>query len=142
MVSLKGHRVYLDASTIIYALEGVPAFGNLLPGLLVPMDRGEFYAVTSAITLVETIVGPRKKGDLSAEQELRAFITSSATFTVAPITSAILEKVIDLRTQYTLKIPDAIHLATGMLLGCDLFVTGDQAWAKTGVTIVEPTDIV
>ena len=52
-----------------------------------------------------------------------------------------LEKVIDLRPQYGLKIPDAFHLATGILAGCDLFVTGDKAWGKAGVTLVDPADI-
>jgi predicted nucleic acid-binding protein len=60
---------------------------------------------------------------------------------VAPITQAVLEKVIDLRSQFNLKVPDAIHIATGILAGCDVFVTGDEAWGKTGVTVVDPADI-
>jgi hypothetical protein len=37
MVSLKGRRVYLDANTIIYAVE-LPHFANLKTGLLKPLD--------------------------------------------------------------------------------------------------------
>lgn len=47
MVSLAGHRVYLDASTVIYALEGVPQFPNLKAGLLVTRDDEKYTAVTS-----------------------------------------------------------------------------------------------
>jgi predicted nucleic acid-binding protein len=46
-----------------------------------------------------------------------------------------------LRAQYGLKIPDAIHLATGILAGCTLFVTRDASWKKAGVAVVEPQDV-
>jgi hypothetical protein len=45
MVSLYGHRVYLDANTVIYAVEGLPHFANLQTGLMVPLDAGAFVAV-------------------------------------------------------------------------------------------------
>jgi hypothetical protein len=40
MVNLKGKKVYLDANTIIYALEGLDA--HLRTGLLLPLDPGDF----------------------------------------------------------------------------------------------------
>jgi len=49
--------------------------------------------------------------------------------------------VIELRAQFGFKTPDAIHLATGLLAGCDLFVTGDQAWSRAGITVVDPADV-
>jgi predicted nucleic acid-binding protein len=98
--------------------------------------------VTSEITLVETIVGPRKRGDNDLEQDFRMFLTPSAKQAVEPVTKSVLEKVIDIRAQCGLKTPDAIHVATGLLAGCDLFVTGDQAWSKAGVTVIDPAAIV
>ena len=141
MVSLNGHKVYLDANTVIYALEGFAKYANLRSGLLDPLDDGEFIAVTSEITLVETVIGPRKDGKPKDEAMFRGFLTPSPSFLIEPITTAVLEKVIDLRAQYGLKIPDAIHLATGILAGCDLFVTADEAWSKIGVTAVHPADV-
>ena len=141
MVGLSGKHVYLDASTIIYALEQGLQFANLKSGLLDPLDAGAFTAVTSEITLVETVVGPRKAGDVNTEAKFRVFLTPSSKLGLEPISLAVLEKVIDLRTQFGFKTPDAIHLATGMLAGCDVFVTGDQAWSKAGVTVVDPADV-
>jgi predicted nucleic acid-binding protein len=141
MVSLAGEHVYLDANTVIYAIEGYAKYSNLQAGLLIPLDAGVFTGITSEITLVETIVGPRKTGDTLTESDYRAFLTPSANLQIEPITLPILEKVIELRAQHGLKIPDAIHLATGMLARCTVYVTRDASWVKTGVTVVEPQDI-
>lgn len=58
-----------------------------------------------------------------------------------PIATAVLENIIELLKKLGFKTPGAIHLATGMLAGCDLFVTGDQARNKSGVTVVAPADV-
>lgn len=63
MVSLIGKRVYLDASTVIYALEGLPNYSNLNSGLLDGLDTGAITAISSELTLVETVIGPRRAGD-------------------------------------------------------------------------------
>lgn len=142
MVSLKGERAYLDANTVIYAVEGYALYTNLAAGLLIPLDKGELTAVTSQITLVETVVGPRKIGDTATETDYRDFLTPSDHLSIEPVSIAVLEKVIELRAQYSLKIPDAVHLATGLLAGCTVFVTRDASWKRTGVTVVEPQDVV
>ncbi|AIE84547.1 PilT-like protein [Fimbriimonas ginsengisoli Gsoil 348] len=58
-----------------------------------------------------------------------------------PISNLILEKAIDLRALHGLKTPDAIHIATGLIAGCTVFITRDQAWAKAGVTVIEPQEL-
>jgi len=142
MVSLQGRHVYLDANTVIYALEGLPQYLNLRAGLLVPLDERLLSAVTSQLTLLETIVFPRRNGDLVAEQTFRTFLTPATNLKIAPIDMVVIEKTIELRAQYpALKTPDAIHLATGILAGCDLFITRDAAWSKVGVEMVNPIDI-
>jgi hypothetical protein len=42
MVSLKGRKVYLDSSAVIYAMEGLSTYSNLKVGLLIPLDNLEF----------------------------------------------------------------------------------------------------
>jgi len=105
------------------------------------LDDGEFTAITSELTLVETVVGPRKAGDTATEADYRDFLTPSANFNIQPVSLQVLEKVIELRARHGFKIPDAIHLATGHIEGCDLFITGDEAWSKAGVVVVDPANI-
>lgn len=140
MVDLSGHRAYLDASTIIYAIE-VPSFQNLRNGLLKRLDDKQLVVVTSELALWETLIGPRKSGNTNVERLFRAFLTPSSHMIVEPITRQILEKAVDVRVQFGLKTPDAIHLATGLLTSCDMFITGDAAWARAGVQIVDPAEI-
>lgn len=142
MVSLLNQRVNLDTNTVIYALEGLPQFTNRKTALLLPLDAQRLQAVTSQLTLLETIVFPRRNGDLLAEQTFRAFLRPSPQMAIAPITADVIEKAIELRANHpALKTPDAIHLATGVLTGCTLFVTRDAAWAKVGVHVVDPIDV-
>jgi hypothetical protein len=97
MVSLKGHRVYVDANTVIYAVELPQFFANLKTGLLKPLDDQEFTAVTSQVTLAETVIGPRKAGNAATEQLFRTSLTPSTNFILQRITLAVLEKVIAFR---------------------------------------------
>jgi len=133
-----GRRVYLDANTIIYAVEGLPNFTNLRAGLLDPLDSGALTAVTSELTLIETITGPRKAGNSDDEAAFRRFLTPSSNLLMPPLTPPVIEKVIELRARFGFKTPDAIHLATGILAGCDVFVTADQAWSRAGVNVIDP----
>ena len=53
----------MDASMTIYATERLQEFPNLQPGFLDLLDEGALVAVTSELTLLETIVGARKNND-------------------------------------------------------------------------------
>jgi len=142
MVSLKGLRVYLDASAVIYAIEGVSPYANLQAGLLTPLDLLELTAVSSRLTLLEALVFPIRNQDRAAEQNFRTFLTPSSHKLIEPISDAVLEKATELRANHPgLKTPDAIHVATGLLAKCDLFVTGDLGWGSLGITVVDPADV-
>lgn len=46
---------------------------------------------------------------------------------LAPITQAILIEAAEIRAATDLKLPDAIHVATAMALGCDALLTNDRS---------------
>ncbi len=60
---------------------------------------------------------------------------------IEPVSAVIIEQAIDLRSTHRFKTPDAVHIATGILAGCTVFLTGDAAWARSGVRIVDPADV-
>ena len=138
MGKLTGQLVYLDSNAVIYAVEGYAELPGIRDALLIPMERGEVKAVTSQLTLLETLVGPRKAGNEVAEAGYRRFLTPSPVLTVESITDFILETAIEIRAKFGVKSPDAIHIATGIHFNCDCFITADAGWSRTGVKIVDP----
>ena len=128
MRSALGERVYLDTNIIIYALEGFAQFAPQIQPLLEAMDRGEIIAVTSELTLAETLVKPLKEQDHATQQAYRNFLTSAPVFQVIPISRKILEDAAQFQASTKLKLPDAIHLATAFQQQCDSFLTNDEVF--------------
>ena len=97
--------------------------------------------MTSELALLETFVGPLKNNDLVLlsryEQTLK-----SADFELTPISEALLREAANLRAQFNLKTPDAIHAATGLHVGCVQFITNDGIFRRvTGLNVVVLSDL-
>lgn len=138
MVSpLAGRRVYADTSVFIYAFEASSRFPRLQTEFLDPFTRGEFTLVTSWISFAEALIRPLQTGNTVEEAGYRAFFVPSAHFEILPVDGHIADQAAAIRATHRLKLPDAIHIATGMAAGCDFFLTGDGEWAKTGVQVIE-----
>lgn len=124
--ALRGQRVYLDTNVFIYALEGYPEFVDGLAELFQSIDRGEIHAVTSELTLAEVLVKPFMDASHERQQAYDQVLTSSEMFTVAPVSRVVLKEAAQLRAKMGIKLPDAIHLATACLAGCQTFLTSDK----------------
>ena len=75
-------------------------------------------------------VKPVRDGDREVEAIFRALLIGSAEFHLMPITTAVLERVIQLRAEFGLRTPDAIHAATALEVGCVQFVTNDVQFRR------------
>jgi predicted nucleic acid-binding protein len=132
-----GTKVYFDTNIIIYAIEGFAAFDDQIKALLQAMDDAEISVITSELTLAEVLVKPIKDQDTTVQQLYRSFLTASPVLQMAPIARNILEEAAHLRATTKLKIPDAIHLATANLNGCDSFLTNDALFKTVGTASVK-----
>jgi len=138
---LTGQSLYIDSNTLIYATETPGLFPGLMQGLILPLSLGQLKAVTSWLTLAEVLVRPLQIGDSDLVAVYREFLTPSASLTIAPVDGDIAAEASRIRSQFGLKLPDAIHVATGILNGCTSFVTADQQWRKVGVHVVDPSAV-
>jgi predicted nucleic acid-binding protein len=126
VTSLMGKRVYLDTNVFIYALNGFPPYVPLLTELFDAIGAGSLVAVASELTLAEMLVVPFRRGDTSEEERCRAIFRASPGVELQPVSIAVLEGTARLRAALpALRTPDAIHVATAQLAGCDTFVTND-----------------
>ena len=123
-----GNRFYLDTNLFIYAVEEIAPYAEQIRPLLQAADRGEIELVTSLLTLAETLVMPyRKKDDALAAVYWELFSSPPRGLFVAQLDLAILEQAARLRaTLDSVRLPDAIHLATAEAEQCDFFLTNDK----------------
>lgn len=118
--------VYVDTQAIIYTVERHPRYAPALRPLWEAASAGSLTAVTSELTLMETLVVPFRTGDeqLAADYERALSLTDMR---LLPVTQSVLREAARLRARYTsLRSPDALHVATSLLAGCSLFVTNDR----------------
>lgn len=129
---LLGNRVYLDTNIIIYAVEGYETHAAPIKALLRGLSDGEIVAVTSELTVAEVLVKPKRDKKTKLEQAYQVFLRPTELLHTSPITREILEAAAEIRANTTLKLPDAIHVATAIGEQCDSFLTNDDRFK--GVT--------
>lgn len=134
-------RIYLDTNIFIYALEGYPAFRPALTALFEAFDRREVAAVTSELTLAEALVKPLLDRHAERQVAYLQLLQPTASLQVVPVSREILIAAARLRADVTLKLPDAIHVATAQLTGCAHFLTNDtRIPSLPGLTVRQLSD--
>jgi len=142
MVSpLYGQRVYADTSALIYTFEARHQYPRLQTHFLDLFTRGELALVTSWITFAEVLVKPLQTGNSVEEKGYRAFFQPSPHFEIVPVDQAISDQAARLRASHGFKLPDALHIATGMAAGCTHYLTGDAKWTQTGLRVIDAASL-
>ena len=126
ITSLTDTSLYLDTNVFVYACEGFPEFADTLRELFEAIDAGSITAVTSELTLAELLVKPFMDGDIHRQSVYRDTIRNSDLLSVHPVSRDILIEAARLRSVSSLRLPDAIHVATACSAGCTAFLTNDR----------------
>lgn len=124
--SLRGQVVALDTAPIIYLIQENPTYLQSVRPFFEALDRGEFRAVTTVLTLLEVLVQPFRRGDTELAQQYRDILLYSPNLTCAPLTTTVAEEAARLRAQHNVQTPDAIQMATAIHEGASFFFTSDS----------------
>lgn len=124
--------VALDSSIFIYLLEQHPRYLPLLRPLFIEVDRGGVQAVTSALTLLETLVVPYRAGNRELAAKYEAILTNGRGLTLAMIDLPVVRLAAEIRASTSVRTADAVHLATALLAGCTTFLTNDRRLPALG----------
>jgi predicted nucleic acid-binding protein len=119
-------RVYLDANVLIYAMETDSEEGMLARRWLRQMDLGRISGVTSGLTALEVLPHPIAAGDTKLVGAYRRLLMDRPTLRIAPVSDAILARATEIRASLGSTTPDALHVATALLEGCDGLLTNDD----------------
>ena len=123
--------VYADTQVLIYTVEKHPAYAPLLRPLWQAVQGGGLDVATSELSLMETLVGPLRRGDAALALTYEQFLKQPGVQLLA-ITQAVLREAARLRSTTRLRTPDALHAATALSCGCGLFVTNDYGFRAVG----------
>jgi uncharacterized protein len=116
-------RIFWDTNLFIYLLEGEGEEGERVKSLRRAMvDRGD-QLLTSAFTLGEVLVKPKERGDTELARKYEEAIVASSV--VLPFDTNAARVYALVRSDRSIRPPDAIQLSCAGAAGADLFVTND-----------------
>jgi predicted nucleic acid-binding protein len=123
-------KVYVDTNAIIYHVERVEPYYTAGVTLWDALDQGRVEVETSELALLEVLVKPLRDGNLPVANLFRAVLLGTIGLTCHPISRQVLEAGAQLRAQFNLKTPDAIHAATAIAARSVAFVTNDAGFRR------------
>lgn len=134
-------RIFWDTNLFIYLLEGHGPLSDRVVALRRAMlVRGD-QLVTSALTLGEVLVKPTEHGETGLCRKYEtAILTTSLTI---PFDVKAARIYAALRSDRSLRAPDAIQLACAAVAGIDLFITNDarlQHKRVEGIEFIVPLE--
>ena len=98
-------------------------------------------AVTSELTLAETLVKPFMDESEERQDAYKRVLLSSSGLTPAPVTRAVLVEAARLRALRRFRLPDAIHVATALLTDCAAFISNDRRLNAVDIPIVNLAEL-
>lgn len=122
---LQGKSVYFDANPIIYFLEGNAKYAQIIQQIFQARQDDVFQAVTGHLCLAELLVKPVKDNNQILIQHIKQLF-QSGFIALHAHHQATFELSASIRAKTQLKMPDALHVATAINCGADVFLTADN----------------
>ena len=127
---LRGLRICIDTAPFIYFIEKNPKYLSMLRPFFAEINAGKIDALTSTITLLEVLVLPFKTKNESLAEKYRDILLCAEGLTTFEIFHKVSELSSKLRAKYSIRTPDAIQIAVGIIYGADAFLTNDSSLKK------------
>jgi predicted nucleic acid-binding protein len=125
-----GASLLIDSSVVLAYLTGG------LPGGSRAEELFDGYIATarnpaslSMVTVAEILVRPFRRGP-AAIATAEAFLQHFGDIRLVPVTYDIAREAARLRAASDLPMPDALIVASALMLGADMIVTDDRAWSS------------
>lgn len=127
---LQGSLVGLDTSPLIYFIEEHPTYLDALDGLFQALDQRRLRAVTSTVSLIETLTRPLREEDWELAERYAALLLDTRGLAMVELTTEVAREAARLRAVYNLRTPDAAQLATALVRGASHFLTNDDRLSR------------
>ena len=121
--------VYIDANAIIYSVERIEPYRELLAPMWQEAGAGRFTLASSELVVLETLIKPLRDSNARLEMLFRS-VFAATEMELIPATLTVWEDAARIRAATGLKTSDALHAATALSAGCALFVTNDSDFRR------------
>ena len=125
-------NIFWDTNLFIYLFEEHPKHGPAVLELWERMTQRDDRLITSAFTLGELLVQPTRAGDAALAETYRNLFLQGAIH-IVNFDAGCAAHYARLRTDKTIRPPDAIQLACACAARADLFVTNDHRLARKSI---------
>ncbi len=123
--------ISLDSMCFIYHFADHPQYAQLTSQIFQLLEAGEVRAVTSTISVIESLVLPEKQNDQLICYEYEKVFQSYPNLRILPVDWGISRLTAKLRAKYLfLRTPDAVQISSGLISGSSLFITNDKRLEK------------
>lgn len=141
--ALKNVRtICVDTAPFIYYIEKHTTYFNLTKAIFEYVSQGKLDIITASLTLTEVLMKPIQAKNMRLQREYRDLLLNTANVSTIAIDTIIATKAAELRATYNLKTPDALHVASAIVSGCDAFLTNDNGIKRvTDITILILDDL-
>jgi predicted nucleic acid-binding protein len=130
--------VGLDSAIFIYFMEEHPRYLPVVEPVFQAIDEGRLEAVTSAVTLLETLVVPYRAGDSALADRYEALLRRSRGLRLIETDLPLLRAAALLRATIGGRTPDALQIASALSSGCKVVLTNDRRMRSPGgVTVLQ-----
>ncbi|MGI6457685.1 MAG: type II toxin-antitoxin system VapC family toxin [bacterium] len=124
-------KIYLDSCIIIYLIQGKPDQRKRLNDLLHAKTLQKHIFCRTELSRMECYVLPLRQKDYTILNRYETFFASGQIVNLT-ISKEVFDLATNLRADHFIKTPDALHLATAVVSGCQEFWTNDLKLQKAG----------
>jgi predicted nucleic acid-binding protein len=118
-------RLFLDTAPVIYFVERNPLHFDRTANVFARVDRDEIIAVTSIITLAESLILPLRQKRTQLQRDFNDLIVRGRNAVCLSISLSSARHAAELRAFYNLTLTDALQIAAALGAGCEAFLTND-----------------
>jgi predicted nucleic acid-binding protein len=119
--------VGLDTVVFIYFIEEHPRFLPIVASVFSAVASTRLPAITSGVTLLETLVIPYRSGNTALAARYEALLTRIRGIRFMDLDRPLLRIAAQLRAVFSIKTPDALQLAAALSGGCSVYLTNDRS---------------
>ena len=119
--------VGLDTAVFIYFMEEHPRYLPIVEQVFSAVAGARLTAITSGVTLLETLVIPYRSGNTALAARYEALLTRSRGIRFIDLDRVLLRSAAQLRALFSVRTPDALQLAAALSARCSAYLTNDRS---------------